>query len=51
MLNPDYLSFSHIQRPFHYTSAITTAGFPDLTRGDQGGQASTDISNAVQRGH
>lgn len=41
----------YIQRPFHCTSAITTAGFPDLTRGDQGGQASTGISSTVQRGH
>lgn len=51
MLNPVRLSFSKIQRPFHCTSAITTAGFPDLTRGDQGGQASAGVSCTLQRGH
>ncbi|TNM85831.1 hypothetical protein fugu_008102 [Takifugu bimaculatus] len=43
MLNSVPLSFSHIQRPFHCTSAITTAGIPGLARGDQGGQASKGL--------
>lgn len=38
---------SCIQRPLHCRSAITTTGFPDFARGDQGGQASTSIPGAV----
>ena len=36
-----------IQRPLHCRSAITTTGFPDLARGDQGGQASASIPGVV----
>lgn len=43
---PFFLS-PFIQRPLHCRSAITTTGFPDLARGDQGGQASTSIPGAV----
>lgn len=43
--------FPCTQRPLHRGSAITETGFPELASGDQGGEASTSVPGAVQRGH